>query len=880
MKGLHTLLELLLLLLMALFLAEFKERLLQSWLQTHGLAGTITFDSPECIRIQNPSYRHHQLARELLVCLDYPGLLRGDLALTRLLVHDLDLNALQKLLPKKKGPRSQSPKIAIPIQIHSFHLDGFYRYQGLNRFELIGHDATLHRGWIDRLWVQTFAATLQAHGHYQGDQLQLQGLIEPEAIYLAKWLPPQLDPRGLKKLIFTTTITPKALHYTLTAHARKLYRDANLSLLSQGTFTYATAHLTSQNQLSLTIARSQARATFDLEYDGTIHVQGRGLVENRPYDLPLKPSFYRRIAIEFQGTPDHFILQADNGSCQLEASLQKASATFTTSPIPLQALFDPPQPLAKSAIAIKGKWQKGKLQLQLDSSQLGQARITYSNDILQAKANLYSLPQIRLAALNPIQLQADFKTKRAQISTALFQGTLSQEDGQIHATIKIAKSTIQLTYRHDLKLKGYITSLKALGATLAQLLPTIQVPNFDAKLLVQGRLEPKKMVYRLKISSPWRPPKEAIGLGFFDLQLHGNRQELFIDYYAATFADHAFYATKTSRIRFENGAIILDPLWIEDRIRVTGRYAKGRGSFDLEAQDYHYSSIEGSITLDAALDILLNQGRIKVQGNLLLKGGTITMAPKQKGSIQDPDIVILDQFGQEPKANFFQESVALEIKVESQKPIHYKLPDLELSLKPDLLIWKEYQKELQLLGYIHIVEGTYRPLGEYYKILPSDLYFYGKPTDPLLDLRIKTKKESYTIYITISGTLTNPILRFDSDPYLPPKDILTLLIMGSNSSLLLKSSAGDRLAGALGNLFLKNMLSSFGIELDTLTLTSNDGRLGFEIGKRLGDKIMVIYKNDTVSTIIIRYEMSDHIESELIFGPQKSGVNIFYRKQR
>jgi hypothetical protein len=47
--------------------------------------------------------------------------------------------------------------------------------------------------------------------------------------------------------------------------------------------------------------------------------------------------------------------------------------------------------------------------------------------------------------------------------------------------------------------------------------------------------------------------------------------------------------------------------------------------------------------------------------------------------------------------------------------------------KPDLLVWKEYEKDLQLLGLVKIVKGRYGMGDELFLLQPGDIDFYGHP---------------------------------------------------------------------------------------------------------------------------------------------------------
>jgi len=710
-------------------------------------------------------------------------------------------------------------------------------------------------------------------------RLLLTGRLWPKKGYLKTTLPPSLNPGAIRHIDYDLNITKERLRYSLATKATRLYEDLNVTLKSKGTFTYATKELRSQNRLEAAYKKSRAESDFDLSWREKLRFKGRASLQNGPYPIPIKHTFYKRADIDFAGDLQKIDLNITNDKLDATATIEKLKRVrLSTRPFRLADLIEPPSQLGDLHLALEATYDQKRLKAAL-TSELGKIDLDYAHSTLTATARLKRYKKLRLEALNPLTITADLQKKEAEAKSPLFKARADFAKG-VRADIDIPPNKIHLDYDQNLTFKAKVASLQKLLGTISKVYP-LSAGDIEAAFDLAGGYDPKAQKYAFSVRSrKIRAKNRAIPVDFLQIDAHGKKDELIIDYYAIYLLNHGLYATKPSRLRFKEGAIILEPLWLMDKVKITGSYRHPKGDFSITARKFRYSSIEGILTLDANLALKIRDKDLFLEGRTLLYGGKITIEPKRQRSVSDPDIIVVD----EPKpeqSSYFKEHVALNVKVEAKKPLLYTIPDLKVRFLPNLLVWKELQKELQLLGYIKILDGLYTPLGDRYEITKSELYFYGRPDDPYLDLRIRTKRQSYTIYITISGTLTNPIVSFDSDPYLPPKDILPMLLFGSSSSsLLLKATGGDRLIGALGNIFLKNFLESFGIKLDTLTLTTQGNRIGFEIGKRITDKITVIYKNDEVSTIIIRYQINDKIESEVIFGPQKSGINLFYRTIR
>jgi translocation and assembly module TamB len=69
------------------------------------------------------------------------------------------------------------------------------------------------------------------------------------------------------------------------------------------------------------------------------------------------------------------------------------------------------------------------------------------------------------------------------------------------------------------------------------------------------------------------------------------------------------------------------------------------------------------------------------------------------------------------------------------------------------------------------------------------------------------------------------------------------------------------------------------VNIDTLNiLTNEEGTLGYEIGTRFSKEIRMIYKSDTISSVILQYSLSKSIRIDVDVHETGQGVNIFYIK--
>ncbi len=871
MRALHLLLEAILVIVTILFVLEYKDRIIKRLLQKEEIAADIKFVDLHCIQARNIHYKKQPVAKKALACIRYTPLLQGKIELSQVVIRGLNLNSIQRLSSSSSSSGTQN-SFALPLLIQKLHIEAKYRYKGLNKATLIAKDVTPQKAKITKLYVQSFAGNIKAKGKYDG-VLTLSGEFYPNPNFVKKELP-SINPKAVKKAVFTLTANEKSLTYTLSTKATRLLYDLNATLKSKGSYRYASKRYFSQNRFNIDYNKTRISSDVNVTYQNILTYTASGTIKNESYNLPIKHSFYEQIAFFLKG--DLHTLQGRLNTPHFNAKInakEYKSFEIETDPIYLGTLIDLPKELQKRKITLQAHYD-GALEAKLGGD-LGQALVTYQKNKIEILLNPKDFATLHLSRLSPVKIKADLNAKKASLSSPIFTAKAKFANG-VDAIVHIGKSKAHLLYDSNLTLDATIPSLRALAKQLSAIYP-LDLEEIEAKLHIYATYNPKSEHFFYHLHSP-KVSKGLKRLKYFEIKGHGVRKSLWIDYYAIAFDNHAFYATKPSKIVFDNG-ITIKKFWIEDSLLLQGSYTDEHGYFTLKSDRYHYSSIEGSVDVNVNLSAAIEKRKVNVEGKLLLLQGDLSFEPKRTKNVEDPDIIVVDAPKKEAPP-FFKENVAFNVKIDAKKAIRYHISDLELFFKPDLLAWKEFGKDLELLGYVNILKGSYTPLGEEYFITKSNLYFYSKPTNPFLELHIKTKKESYTIYITVSGSLSTPILTFDSDPYLPQKDILTLLLLGSKSSnLLFKAVGGSQLAGALSSMFLKNVLSTFGIKLDTLTFSAGS-RLGFEVGKRISDKITVLYKNDQVSTIIIRYQMGDHFESEAIFGPQRSGINIFYRKVR
>ena len=458
--------------------------------------------------------------------------------------------------------------------------------------------------------------------------------------------------------------------------------------------------------------------------------------------------------------------------------------------------------------------------------------------------------------------------------------------------LDISGETIEISGEKDnLHLTTNINSIKTLQERVKEFYKLKKIPldgeiKLDANIKnlkqIDANIKSRWMVYEYKDSKFAFAEKININTTITKKRsiIHNYQLDSYLDY------NRHFFSSKASTIRHTKDKISVKYFWINDGIKTYGNYniKNSAALFHTQADDYHYKGEEGDIRFSTNIITKYSKESTRISGQLTLLEGIINYEPKKTHNIQDPDIIIIQEDEARKRKNREKNSnLSLDIQVKSNKAITYKIKKVEVSLEPDLTIWKNRQAPLELLGRIVINQGLYRDNKKDFIIEPGEIMFGGNILTPYLNIKAIHKSDPYTITIEVSGTLDNPIINFSSDPYLSQSDILSIILFGTTSSELFAGktqSSSSQAISMFGNTFAKEIVENFGIKLDRLVLLTNqEGGIGIEVGKKISKKITLVYINDIVSTIKVKYKNSKHFETDLTIGEESSGIEFFFKTE-
>ena len=436
--------------------------------------------------------------------------------------------------------------------------------------------------------------------------------------------------------------------------------------------------------------------------------------------------------------------------------------------------------------------------------------------------------------------------------------------------------------RADIDFDGHIDSLH-------KLLNDFNIttdPKIDAQIKSRFHLSlGEDISLQYKVEIPWylvETDSQHIYYGL-DSKLAGSIEKnlIRVDSYTVGFKDRRFEQKRPSSFRVdENLTIYVDELAILDSLSARGLYElkHKRGSFSLRGKNAHYKGVEGSIEADVDISASISEKMMEAEGEIFVKDALITYRPKKDFRVEDEDIVIIQDI-KEPSRT----KKALNIHIYSKKPLKYEIPEVSADFIPDITLWKESGKPLGILGMVKITEGSIDAADKHFKILPSEIYFGGSnPINPYLDLHIGYELDFYRFNIYVSHTLSKPLFLFSSEPPMSQNDIMSYILFGAPADETF--GRGGELSGSVASLLLGSSLKkaiggATGVRFDTLNILSTpDGKFGIEIGKRIGKRLRILYRNDTVSSFIIQYRASRSIRVDIDVKDTGQGINILYVK--
>jgi len=389
-----------------------------------------------------------------------------------------------------------------------------------------------------------------------------------------------------------------------------------------------------------------------------------------------------------------------------------------------------------------------------------------------------------------------------------------------------------------------------------------------------------------KISIPWylaMSDKDSIIYGTdanFTLSIKG--KSLSIDEYSFNLFNRDIFATKPSLLRLNtDNTLEIEEFWINDGIKLSGDYTLDTKILKLkaDADNYHYKGEEGEADIDLHVSIFHDDNGSSVDGSVELKNTLIVYKPVATGIVHDDDIILIQDVKTPSKS-----PLALNVQIYSNEPIRYSTKDVDVSFTPDMTLYKEPKKEMEVLGWLVTNRGRVFNSGAEYEIKKSEIYFAGGAINPYLNLHLYYEIDEKEIDIYVTHMLASPVLLFTSNPPMSQSDIISYLLFGTPANNSFDSDDGSSTSINAANIFLgtglKQMIGdTTGLRIDTLNLLSkDDGGIGFEVGTRVSQDVRIILKNDDIFSMVLQMSLSKSLRLDVDVQETGQGINIIYVK--
>ncbi len=337
------------------------------------------------------------------------------------------------------------------------------------------------------------------------------------------------------------------------------------------------------------------------------------------------------------------------------------------------------------------------------------------------------------------------------------------------------------------------------------------------------------------------------------------------------------FSTKPSYLEYRDSKIYIKKFWINNKIAIWGSYSfKSRvGDINIFSNRFSFKNRDFDLESIIDLNLKINKDKFFVSGVLNPLGDTIYYKIIGSGVSEDSDIIIVQDI--KKKKSSILKNIKMNIRVKNKKPFKYISDNIKIEFTNDITIIKDYNKDFMLFGTATVNSGYYKQDKKKFFLNQSHIYFSGNPKKPLLEIKATYNKEQYNIQIFISGSTDDPIINFNSNPYLSQKEILSLILFDSTGE---NSGNATEIYSLLGGTFAKELMKSLGVSVDHLVLGQGiDKRLSVEVGEKISDDITVIYQhNNGKDGVKVRVDHSKNFETDIImYPPNSSSIEFLYK---
>lgn len=381
--------------------------------------------------------------------------------------------------------------------------------------------------------------------------------------------------------------------------------------------------------------------------------------------------------------------------------------------------------------------------------------------------------------------------------------------------------------------------------------------------------------------------------------------------------------------------------------QITGQVRWGEGSIKLRAAGVPYHLLPGEARLEGGKItipnlVLQSGGTFRISGYLALQGftpghlvlrgqATNFLALKREGSQgeanadmtlsgpldkasltgqvsilkatfatsffqagQHPDIILVNKPAPaEPEhggSNLqFWENLRIDLTLQSAGEVWIKNKSLNVDMAGSLKVVKNPgQSKVAIAGVARAVKGTLEVQGRTFKVAEGSVTLHGKPGMPAtLAGRAVSEVDPITLFLDITGPASKPVLRFTSNPPLPPPDILSYLVFGRPATALSKeeyTSVNQQALGVVGGLTAGKLKDILGTDIPLVCdINMRCGEQTVGITKPLTQQLSVSFERKTnplyreeTNQVRVEYKVNKYMSLESTMGRRNTGGDVLF----
>ncbi len=344
-----------------------------------------------------------------------------------------------------------------------------------------------------------------------------------------------------------------------------------------------------------------------------------------------------------------------------------------------------------------------------------------------------------------------------------------------------------------------------------------------------------------------------------------------------------------------------------DRITIPGIVLTSQGTFRLSGDlalttptsSLIAAQLNNFMVLNRGGNQLVCNGSVKVTGPLtaLSATGRLTVPraefhPTFFRSPQDPDVVLVGRKTKTKAASAPSLYRNLQVEVSIEAPNNVWLKDRigKAELTASLDATKKRGQSLVLGGTIRVLHGTVDIQDQEFKVERAIVTLPGAQGKPVLvDAKaIHALRDSDIILVlSVTGTVTNPQIRLESEPSLPPADVLSYLVFGAPTASISRDqylALGVQTLGGLGGVTTKKLGDLLGSSLPFLSgIAFKTGPSALGVEKKITKNISVSYqrvvnqeRGQYERQVEIDYKINRNWSIESQLGARNPGADVLF----